>query len=172
MRVLGRERAFAAGIVGLGLVGAVAAVVESRSVPFSTLALLAAAAVLSEYFQVDSDDRAADPADEKTFSFSSGIHLAAVIIAGPWAAALVAGLGVVVADRLRGGRWLHVSFNASAFMLSTLAGGAAFQLAGGMPGVMDLPVDLLAIVVLACVYSLVNTLLVSVVMAFSSGGAP
>ncbi|MGH3130326.1 MAG: HD-GYP domain-containing protein, partial [Gaiellaceae bacterium] len=170
MRIPIRERTVVVTTIGAGCAVIFAAVVEVASAPLATLALLCAAATLSEYFQVESSEDSLDGGGgARTFSFSSGIHLAAVVIAGPWAAALAAAFGVVVVDRLAGKAWDRVGFNASVFALAALAGGIAFSVAGGEPGTLDVPGDLLPLAALAVTYSALNTVLLAFVTAPSSG---
>lgn len=169
MRLPNGERTVVVSTIGAGCAVLLAAIVHAASMPLATLALLCAAATLSEYFQVESSDGFVDGGSARIFSFSSGIHLAAVVIAGPWAAALAAAFGVVVVDRLAGKEWRRVGFNASVFALAALAGGIAFSVAGGDPGRLVLPGDLLPLAALAVTYSVLNTALVALVTAVSAG---
>lgn len=155
---------------GLGVV--VAASTQAAAASISTIALLGAAVVLTELFQVSNDESSSDPDDAHHFSFSSAIHLAAVAIAGPWVAALVAAFGVLTVDKLRGSPWVRVLFNASVFALAVGAGGLAFELAGGHPGTLDFPGDLGAVAALTLTYSLVNSTLVSAVVALTANRSP
>src|SRR6266540_3532716 len=155
---------------GLGVV--VAGAAQAADVSLATVALLGAAVVLTELFQVSNDESSGDPDDAHHFSFSSAVHLAAVAIAGPWVAALVAAFGVVTVDKLRGSPWVRVLFNAAVFALAAGAGGLAFELAGGHPGTLDFPSDLAAVAALTITYSLVNSVLVSSVVALTSNRSP
>src|SRR5438128_8371842 len=169
MRVPTHARVWMAMTTSLGLGVVVLATVRGAMAPLTTLALLAAAALLAELFQVDGDERSLDPRDAHSSSFSTGVHFAAVLIVGPWAAAVVAAFGVLFVDRMRGASWSKLAFNASNFALATFAGGQAFQLAGGVPGVLDLPAKLGAVAVLAGVYGAVNAILIGGIIAFTSG---
>ena len=133
----------------------------------ATLALLGAAVVLTELFQVPEDDSSLDPGDAHPVSFSSSIHLAAVLIIGPWTGALVAAFGVLVVDPLRGSRWQVVAYNASVFALAAAAGGLAFQLAGGASGALELPADFPALAVLGMAYYAINNGFMSAIVAFT-----
>jgi putative nucleotidyltransferase with HDIG domain len=133
----------------------------------ATLALLGAAVVLTELFQVPEDDRSLDPGDAHPVSFSSSIHLAAALLIGPWTGALVAAFGVLVVDPLRGSRWQVVAYNASVFALAAAAGGLAFQLAGGAPGALELPADFPALAVLGLAYYAINNGFMSAIVAFT-----
>ncbi len=166
VRALLTARAWVVGTIALGGVALAAAVVQRAEAPLETLALLAAAVVFTELFQVPSDETSAEPGDAHSFSFSSGVHIAAVLLIGPWTAALVAAFGVVTVDRLRGAAWRHVSYNASVFALAAAAAGAAFAVAGGTPGVVpSLPADFLPLGALAVTYYAVNYLFMSAVVA-------
>jgi putative nucleotidyltransferase with HDIG domain len=157
MRAVPRARALQVAAVGLGLVAVAVALVARSEVPLATLALLAAAAVVTEFVQVPSDSSSPAPGDAHTFSFSTCVHVATILIVGPWTGGLVAAFGVVVADRLRGTAWRFVLFNASVFALATVAGGFAFELAGGTRAGVELPGDFAALAALGATYYLVNT---------------
>jgi hypothetical protein len=170
MRVPPAARVLIACVTSAGAAVAAASVPGVLGASTAPLALLAAAAVLTELIRVPSDDRSPDPADANEFSFSSGVQMAAVLVLGPWAAALVAGFGVVAADGMRGARWRQVSYNAAVFMLATLAGGGAFVALGGRPGALDLPADFVPVAALGLTHYAVNTVLVSGVVALTGGG--
>jgi putative nucleotidyltransferase with HDIG domain len=164
-----RARALVLCIVILGVATTVGAVAATRDVPWGTLALLALAAILTELFQVAGDEGTGEPADTQQFSFSSGVHIAAVLMLGPWAAALVAATGVLVVDGLRRQAVVRVAYNASVFAIAALAGGGVYLVAGGTPGTLDLPGGFLPIGAAWVTYTLVNQLLVSMVVAFHDG---
>jgi HD-GYP domain-containing protein (c-di-GMP phosphodiesterase class II) len=133
----------------------------------ATLCLLLAGVVLAELLEIPGDGDA--DLEAPRFSFSSGVHLAAMLLLGPWAAVLVAAFGVLTVDRLRGSPWGRVAFNASVFALAALAGGAAFTAAGGDPGTLDLPADFAAIALAALAYGAVNAVLVTLMIVLWSG---
>jgi hypothetical protein len=164
-----KARALLWATVGAGAAIVAVASIEALSAPLATLAFLGAAVVVTELLQVPRDERSVDPTDSHTVGFSSGVHLAAVLLIGPWTAALVAASGVVAVDRLRGSPWRRIVFNASAFAVSTLCGGLAYEAAGGHPGTLDLPSAFPAVASLALAYFFVNTLLVCGVVAFHAG---
>ncbi|MER3412028.1 MAG: hypothetical protein C4305_06845, partial [Thermoleophilia bacterium] len=159
-------------LVGLTLAGGCAALVvaalKAASLPLSTLALLAAAVVAAELFEVAPPARSLDP-PSSYFSFSSGIHMGAALLVGPWAAALVAGAGVLFADTVRGSAWRKIAFNASVFALASLAGGFAFHAVGGRAGSVSLPGDLPPILALLATYATVNLGLVSLAISLHAG---
>ena len=171
MRVPSRVGALFAGTVAAGAAVVAAGLLGRADAPVATLALLVAASLLTELIQVSGDESSLDPADSQSFSFSSGVHIAAVVIIGPWVSALVAAFGVLTVDILRGKELRRVVFNASVFALATVSGGAAFRLLGGSPGSLALPGDLAALAALAVVYYALNTLLVSAMIASHSGTA-
>jgi putative nucleotidyltransferase with HDIG domain len=137
--------------------------------PLGVLAFFAAAVLLTELVQVETLDDSLDPLDAHPVSFSSGVHLAAVLVLGPWVGALVAAFGVVVADGLRCAPVTRIAYNTSVFALASVSAGHAFTAAGGTVGALELPGDLGPVVALAAAYYLVNTVLVGAVIAASSG---
>ncbi len=154
-----------AGGLALTALAAVRVVDTSRA----TLALLVLGAIVTELFQVEADSASPDPVDSQPFSFSSGVHLAAVLVLGPWAGGLVAASGVIVVDGLRRAPARRVAFNASVFALAAVAGGFVFQNAGGTPGALHLPAAFLPVAALWLTYTTVNTVLVSLVVSLHSG---
>jgi HD-GYP domain-containing protein (c-di-GMP phosphodiesterase class II) len=171
LRVPAQARVLMVATVGLGLASVAVAALEGGLSSLTTLALLATAVVLTELFQVEHDEHSLDPLDAHISSFSTGVHFATVIVLGPWAAAVVAAFGVIAVDPLRGRGWSKVGFNASVFALAALAGGGAFQLAGGEPGSLALPGDFLSIAALVLIYNAVNTVLVGSIIAISAGSS-
>jgi putative nucleotidyltransferase with HDIG domain len=168
MRARHQARAWLVGTIaaGGGLLLA-AGLLRRTDVSLTVLALLGAAVVLAELFQVPADDASVDPGDAHTLSFSSSIHLAAAVMIGPWTAALVAAFGVLVVDPLRGERWRVVAYNASVFALAAGGGGVAFQLAGGTPGTLELPTDFPAIAALGVAYYALNNGFMSAIVALN-----
>ena len=160
-----KARVFVGATLGVGCVLFAVAATKATSVPLPALAFLAAAVVFTELFEVASPKGTLDPGSG-SFSFSSGVHIAAAVLVGPWAAALVAGFGVLVADGLRRSPSRKIGFNASVFGLACVAGGYAFLLVGGEPGQVALPGDLVPVVALAATYGGLNATLVSAVIAF------
>jgi putative nucleotidyltransferase with HDIG domain len=163
-----KARAWLLATIGAGGGVLLAAVLLRRTdASLATLALLGAAVVLTELLQVPEDDSSLDPGDAHPVSFSSSIHLAAVLIIGPWTGALVAAFGILVVDPLRGSRSRVVAYNASVFALAAAAGGFAFQLAGGAPGALELPADFPALAVLGLTYYAVNNGFMSAIVALT-----
>jgi hypothetical protein len=169
MRVPAKARVLltATVLLGLGMCAVAVASLDREVLP--ALALLGAAVVLTElFFEVARADVTEDPEHTQAFSFSSGVHIGAVLIAGPLPAALVAAFGVVAVDGLRGERPTKVLFNASGFALASAAGGFAYVAAGGDPGSLSLPADLGAIGLLALTYSGLNVALVTAIISLTS----
>ncbi|MGH3033253.1 MAG: HD-GYP domain-containing protein, partial [Gaiellaceae bacterium] len=164
-----QARALVAGTVGVGAVLLGVAALETRGVPLGMLVLLGAAALLTELIVVPQDESSFDPRDRTAFTFSASVHIAAVLLLGPWAAALVAAFGVLVADGLSGTPLRKLAFNASASALAAGAAGGAFLLGGGEVGRIDLPADFLAIGLTAVTLYSVGALLVSTVVALAGG---
>lgn len=166
-----RARAFVLATIAGGAALALFAIVGVADVPRAAFALFVLGAIATELFQVEADSTSPDPIDSQPFSFSSGVHLAAVLVLGPWAGGLVAASGVVVVDGLRRAPARRVAFNASVFALAAVAGGYVFQGVGGTPGALDLPGAFLPVAALWLTYATVNTVLVSLVVSLHSGPA-
>jgi putative nucleotidyltransferase with HDIG domain len=169
MRLSLKARTFVGGTVALGFGAVAVAAFKVAAMPVSTLALLGAAVALTELFQVSADESSADPNGTSTFSFSSSVHIAAILMLGPWAGAVIGAFGVLAVDPLRGYPWRRLLFNSSVFALATVAAGYVFQAAGGHPGQLEFPAVLLPLVALTVTYTVLNTVLVSCAVAFTSG---
>lgn len=166
MTVPAKARVLITVTVALGAAVLLAAVVQVDTSRSATLALLCLAVLLTELLQVSGEDETLDPSDAQTFSFSSGVHIATILLVGPWAAALVAAFGVFAVDSLRGSPRIKILFNASVFAIASCAGGLAFDVAGGERGSLSLPGDLTALAALVATYAVLNRLLVGCVVSF------
>jgi HD-GYP domain-containing protein (c-di-GMP phosphodiesterase class II) len=164
MRTPLKARLFIGVTLGVGCALFAVAAAKAATVPISVLALLAAAAVCAELLEVGQPKRTLDH-DSGRFSFSSGVHIAAALLVGPWAAALVACFGVLLADSLRRSAWTKIGFNASVFGLASFAGGYTHVLLGGQTGRVTLLDDLVPVLALAATYAGLNAVLVSAVIA-------
>ncbi len=160
-----RARALLGGTIALGAMTVLVASFRTDSGSLRMLAVLAAAAALSELFTIPADRGSLHPLDAHGFSLSASVHVAAILILGPWPAALVATFGVVAADSLARVPFHKVAYNASVFALAALAGGLAFEALGGVPGTISLPEDFPAIGVLVATAYAVNTLLIGAIVA-------
>jgi hypothetical protein len=163
-----RARALLLAIVGLGGVIIGGASLRLTHVDAKLFALLAAAAILAEVIQVEDDPTAAGE-NEQHFSFSSGIHIASVLVLGPFIGALVAAAGVVVVDPSRGNPRSKVAFNAGMLAVSSFAAGCMFEVFGGHPGQLPLPSAFGAVAAAALTLYVLSTLLVSSIVALMSG---
>src|SRR5207244_11871218 len=97
------------------------------------------------------------------FRLAASVQVAAIIMLGPWAGALVAVTGVVAGGMFRGRALRNIAFDASAGAIAACAGGLAFEVAGGHIGSLELLADLIPLVVLALVYLTARALLLDVV---------
>jgi HD-GYP domain-containing protein (c-di-GMP phosphodiesterase class II) len=158
MRSLIRRRvADAATVLFAGaLLGA--AVYESLGTSTEKLALFAAAAIAAEALQRTHDELLPDALESERFSSSAPVHLAAFVVAGPWVAAVAAAWSIVAVGPFRGAAPQRVLRRAAAVGVAALAGGFAFQLAGGVVGSLRLPDELLPVVLGGLVYVTARTL--------------
>jgi len=159
MRSLSRRRLVDAASVVFAGVLLNAAVFESLGSSAEKLALFAAVAIAAEALQRPHDELLPDALEGERFSLTAPLHVAAMLVAGPWVAAAVAGWSVVAVGPFRGVALLPLLRRGTALAGSALAGGAAFQLAGGTVAQMRLPEDLLPAVLAGLVYVAARTLL-------------
>ena len=152
--------AYATVAAGLGVTVAGALVTVDR--PVTALALLGAAALAAELLEEPDRARVREPLGPGVFRVASGIDVAAVIVLGPWRGALVAGSAAFLARLVRG-PLRHAAFQASAYALATVAAGYAYHFGGGHTGHLQLPDDLVPLVVLGLVYLLVSRGLLQVI---------
>jgi len=161
-------RALLIGTIVAGATAVTVAAVKCVDGPTTTLALLAAGVVAAEVFQVPGDEKAVDPIERQSFSLSFAVIGAAALILGPWAATLVAPLGVLVVDSLHGKRVEKTAFNACMFALMGFAGGWAFVALGGQVGALSLPHDFVAVAGLVVVAYGVEMLLLGSMLALTT----
>jgi HD-GYP domain-containing protein (c-di-GMP phosphodiesterase class II) len=127
------------------------------------LALFLAAVILVELVEESDQERSRSPIQLQRFRLASAVHVGALIVLGPWAGALVAGVGVAAGRLFRGTSFRGLLFDSGAAALSACAGGVAFVLAGGDVGSLLLLNDLIPLVALSLAYLTTRTLLVDVV---------
>ena len=163
-----KTRLFIGATVVAGSAATAVALVHEGQHLGATLGFLAAAAILGELIEVRGHPRSLDGGGSHAFSFSSGVHVAAVLLLGPWGAVVVAAAGVLVVDCLRTSELRRLAFNASTFALSSLAAGTAYLAAGGVPGALDLPADFPAIAAMAFAYLATNRLLIGIIVSLTS----
>ncbi|MGB2953756.1 MAG: HD domain-containing phosphohydrolase [Gaiellaceae bacterium] len=159
-----RPPLFVYATVAAGAGAVVAASVELRHASLAPVALFAAAALGAELVRRSGDELSADPVEEQTFSVSRPVLLAAVLVVGPWAGALVGALGTSAVRRLRGAEWVHVGFQAALVALAAVAGGTAFEASGGHVGHLSLPRDFIPLLALGTAYFGVKTILPALVV--------
>jgi HD-GYP domain-containing protein (c-di-GMP phosphodiesterase class II) len=125
----------------------------------ATFAFFAAAYMLAVALQRSEDESLPEPLEGERFSLSAPIHVAAILVAGPWAAALVAVLGTLTVRPFRhdGPRALIV--RSVGLAAAALGAGYAFELSGGVVGAVRLPEDVLPIVLAGFVYWTARTVL-------------
>lgn len=123
------------------------------------LALFAAVAITAEALQRPHDELLPDSLEGERFTLTAPIHLAALLVAGPWVATAVAGWSVIAVGPFRGLAPMELLKRAAALGASASAGGVAFALAGGSVGHLALPEDLLPAAVAGIVYVTARTLL-------------
>src|SRR5438094_3191390 len=99
------------------------------------------------------------------FRLAAAVQIAALIVLGPWAGALVAATGAIAGGLFRARPLRGLLLDASAGTAAACAGGLAFELAGGTVGSLRLLNDLVALVALTLAFLTVRTLLVDVVQA-------
>jgi len=134
----------------------------------TTLALFLAAAILVGLFEDFDRERLRGPMHPDRFRLASAVQIAAVILLGPWWAALVAAVGTVAAGLFHGVAPRKVWFDALAYAGAACVAGLFFELAGGDVGTLQLLDDLVPLVALALVYLTVRALLLDVVRARES----
>ncbi len=149
--------------LGLGVLGLSLFKVSDRSL--TTLALFLAAVILVELVEESDRERSREPGQTERFRLASAVHIAALIVLGPWAGALVAASGVAAAGLFRKTAFRGLLFDASAAAIAACAGGIAFEVAGGDVGSLVLLDDLIPVVALALAYLTTRALLLDVVRA-------
>ena len=131
----------------------------------TTLALLLAAAILVGLFEDSDRERLRGPIHTDRFRLACAVQIAAVIMLGPWWAALAAAVGTVAAGLFHGVSPRKVWFDALAYSGAACVAGLFFRLAGGDVGTLQLLDDLVPLVALAVAYLTVRALLLDVVRA-------
>ena len=123
----------------------------------AAVVLFVAAFAGAELLAAARDEPLADPVDMEPFRLSTPVHLAAMVVVGPWAAALGGASGALAARLVRRMPWSEVVARALALGLAGVAGGYAFVLAGGHTGRLTLPDDVLGLCVLVAAYAAART---------------
>jgi HD-GYP domain-containing protein (c-di-GMP phosphodiesterase class II) len=118
----------------------------------AALALFAAAYLLAVALERSEDESLPEPLEGEGFSLAAPVHLAAILVTGPWAGALIALLGVTTVRPFRGDRLRNVLLRATGLGAVAVCGFYAFRLAGGEAGSIRLPEDVLPVVLAGFVY--------------------
>src|SRR5437764_11486296 len=161
-----RALASHAAVIALGFAAlGVAALKLFGGTDWTSLALFAAALIVTELVEDADRIRTREPSDFGSFRVTSALQIAAAIVIGPWSAALLAGASAFGVRRLRDRSLETVSFEAASMTLAALAGGYAFLVAGGHTGRIKLLRDLGPVVAAALVYLTIRTTLLQVVAA-------
>jgi hypothetical protein len=147
--------------LGLGVLGISLARISGMA--HTAFALFLAAVILVELFEDSDRERAREPMQWERFRLAAAVQIAAVIMLGPWAGALVAAAGVLAGGMFRGRAFRSVAFDASAGAIAACLGGLAFEVAGGNVGSLQLLEDLIALVALGLAYLTARALLLDVV---------
>jgi hypothetical protein len=148
-------------LLGSGIVAL--ALTKVGGVGHTAFALFLAAVILVELFEEPDRERAREPHEGERFRLAVAVQVAAVVILGPWAAALVATVGVIAAGLFRGQARRSVLFDAAAGAIAACGAGLAFRIAGGESGDLRLLDDLVPAVALALVYVTIRSVLLDVV---------
>ena len=81
----------------------------------TTLALFVAAGILTELFEQSDRERSREPIEHEPLRLASGVLVAAILVLGPWVAAVVAVAGVLAGAALRTETVRTALFRASAY---------------------------------------------------------
>src|SRR5437867_9055041 len=87
-------------VLGLGLLGI--SLSRISGVGQTAFALFLAAVILVELFEESDHERAREPMQWERFRLAAAVQIAAVIMLGPWAGALVAAAGTIAGGLFRG----------------------------------------------------------------------
>jgi HD-GYP domain-containing protein (c-di-GMP phosphodiesterase class II) len=131
----------------------------SLGTPAATFALFAAAYILAVALQRSEDESLPEPLEGERFSLSAPVHVAAILVAGPWAAALVAVLGTLAVRPFRHDGPRALIARSAGLAAAALGAGYAFELSGGVVGTLRLPEDVLPVVLAGFVYWTARTAL-------------
>ena len=129
----------------------------------TALALLLAAAILVGLFEGSDRERLRAPMPAERFRIACAVQIAAVVMLGPWWAALVAAVGTVAAGLFHGIALRKVCFDSVACAGTAVVAGLVFEAAGGTVGSLALLDDLVPLVALSVAYLTGRTLLLDVV---------
>jgi HD-GYP domain-containing protein (c-di-GMP phosphodiesterase class II) len=151
----------ALGTIGLGFAVLIVSAVKAADEPTTAVVVFVAGAILAQLWQGGRDEFAADGNEERPFSITVPIQVATVLVVGPWAAALVAGVAVLAVRRLHESSWPAICLRASLVATAGLGGGLAYELSGGHVGNPTLPGDVVPMLALGVAYFAVYALLLT-----------
>src|SRR5437763_15713023 len=89
------------GTIALGFAVLAVGAVKAAQDPTTTLAVFAAAAILVELWN-GWDEFGGDAVEERPFTLLVPVQIAAILVLGPWSAALVAGVAILSVRRVQG----------------------------------------------------------------------
>src|SRR6266536_2860636 len=128
-----RMRPFRSSLVtialGLGVLG-ISLVRIWGDVGHTAFALFLAAVILVELFEESDRERAREPMQWERFRLAAAVQIAAIIMLGPWAGALVAAAGLLAGGMFRGRALRNVAFDyltARALLLDVVRGRETFD---------------------------------------------
>jgi HD-GYP domain-containing protein (c-di-GMP phosphodiesterase class II) len=119
--------------------------------------LFVCAVVGAELFAAAREDTLADQDESESFRLTTPVLLAAMIVVGPWPAALAGVFAALGSRTVQPRPWPELLARAAALGLAAVAGGYAFVLAGGHTGRLTLPDDVLGVCVLLAAYAAART---------------
>jgi len=149
-------------VLGLGVLGTSLVKIWGHT-GRTAFALFLAAVILVELFEESDRERAREPMQWERFRLAAAVQIAAIIMLGPWAGAMVAAAGVLAGGMFRGRPFRSIAFDASAGAIAACLGGLAFEVAGGSVGRLHLLQDLVALAGLGLAYLTARALLLDVV---------
>jgi putative nucleotidyltransferase with HDIG domain len=106
-------------------------------------------------------------------SIGGVLDMAALVLVGPLYTAWMNAIATLaVQGPVLRRPWTKVIHNAAAFVLTALGAGAVFEAAGGVPGRLSFPQDLVPLAACGLAYFVLNSLFVSLAIGLSSRGDP
>ena len=154
-------------VLGTVLLGGAAAATGIWRLPDARLtaaALFSAAAIVTELFEASARERLREPVGRDRVQLASAVHIAALLMLGPWVAALVAAVGVLAGAAFRPRAYGDALLRAGASASATVAAGVAFGVAGGTVGELKLLEDLVPLAAVGLAYLTVRALLLDVLV--------
>lgn len=138
---------------------------KASAVSGTALALFTAAAILTELLAEPRRDRTNEPVARESLHLPAAVHVAAIVVLGPWVAALVAAGGGLAGAAGGATTIARGVFRTATLTVATAAAGVAFGVAGGHAGTLELLGGLVPVVALGVTYTTVRTALLDVGLA-------